>query len=108
MEANEMNYPTIDFKATGERIRELRKAKGLTIQDISDYMGFTCGQAVYKWQRGETLPTVDNLYALSVLFETSMEDIIIPRERQEEAEYASSFFFLLCVKSPRQMIVFFL
>ena len=102
-----MNYPTIDFKATGERIRELRKAKGLTIQDISDYMGFTCGQAVYKWQRGETLPTVDNLYALSVLFETSMEDIIIPRERQEEAEYASSF-FLLCVKSPRQMIVFFL
>ena len=91
MEANEMNYPTIDFKATGERIRQLRKAKGLTIQDISDYMGFTCGQAVYKWQRGETLPTVDNLYALSILFGTSMEDIIV-RVREEEAENVSSFF----------------
>jgi len=89
-----MNYPTIDFKATGERIKQLRKAKGLTIQDISDYMGFTCGQAVYKWQRGETLPTVDNLYALSILFGTSMEDIIV-RVREEEAENVSSFF---CIK----------
>ena len=94
-----MKYPTIDFKATGERIRELRKEKGLTIQDISDYMGFTCGQAVYKWQRGETLPTVDNLYALSVLFGTSMENIIVSK-REEEAEYASSFFvFFVCQKS---------
>lgn len=86
-----MNYPTIDMKATGERIRELRKAKHLKVRDVSDYMGFTEPQAVYKWQRGDTLPTVDNLYALSVLFETSMENIIMVRE--EEAEIASSFAF---------------
>ena len=89
-----MNYPTIDLKATGDRIKQLRKAKHLRVRDISDYMGFTEPQAVYKWQRGDTLPTVDNLYALSVLFETPMEDILIIRERQGEAEIASSFAFI--------------
>lgn len=85
-----MNYPTIDLVATGKRIRELRKEKNLKVREISEYMGFTEPQAVYKWQRGDTLPTVDNLYALSILFETPMENIIV-REKQEEAEIASSF-----------------
>lgn len=84
-----MNYPTIDLKATGERIKQLRKERHLKVRDISDYMGFTEPQAVYKWQRGDTLPTVDNLYALSILFKTPMENIIMIRE--EEAELASSF-----------------
>ena len=88
-----MNYPTIDLVATGKRIRELRKEKNLKVREISEYMGFSEPQAVYKWQRGDTLPTVDNLYALSILFETSMEDII-GRERHEEAEIASSFCYI--------------
>ena len=68
-------YPTIDVKATGERIKELRKKSGLTIREVSEYMGFTTDQAVCKWQRGESLPTVDNLYALSKLYGKRMEDI---------------------------------
>lgn len=70
-------YPTIDVKATGERIKELRKKSGLTIREVSEYMGFTTDQAVCKWQRGDSLPTVDNLYALSRLYGTSMEDILV-------------------------------
>jgi len=103
-----MDYPTIDLKATGERIRELRKAKNLKVREISDYMGFTEPQAVYKWQRGDTLPTVDNLYALSILFETSMEDIIMVREKQEEAEIASSFAFIDVSKDLDKWYVFLL
>lgn len=87
-----MNYPNIDVKATGERIKEIRKAKHLRVSDISDYMGFTEPQAVYKWQRGDCLPSLDNMCALSVLFGTPIENIIVMR--QEEAENASSFFVL--------------
>ena len=72
-----IEYPTIDVKATGERIKELRKKSGLTIREVSEYMGFTTDQAVCKWQRGDSLPTVDNLYALSRLYGTSMEDILV-------------------------------
>ncbi len=70
-------YPTINLKATGERIKELRMSKGITVADISMYMGFTEPKAVYKWQRGESLPTVDNLFALSRILGTSMEDILV-------------------------------
>ena len=70
-------FPTIDVKATGARIKELRKKRGLTIREVSEYMGFTTDQAVCKWQRGDSLPTVDNLYALSKLYGTTMEDILV-------------------------------
>ena len=61
-------------------MRELRsfvKKRGLTIREVSEYMGFTTDQAVCKWQRGDSLPTVDNLYALSKLYGTTMEDILV-------------------------------
>jgi len=70
-------YPTIDVKATGARIKELRKECGFTIREVSEYMGFTTDQAVCKWQRGESLPTVDNLFALSRILCASMEDILV-------------------------------
>jgi len=74
---NNVQYPTINMKATGRRILEIRKARGLTVLELSEFMGFTEPQAVYKWQRGESLPTVDNLFALSKILRTSMEDILV-------------------------------
>lgn len=66
----------IDPVETGKRIQELRKAQGLRVTDISDYMGFLDPQAVYKWLRGESLPTLRNMYQLSQLFGTTIDDII--------------------------------
>lgn len=80
-------FPGIDPVATGARIKELRLKMQLSVRDISSYMGFEEPQAVYKWQRGEALPTIDNLYALSRLLGTSMDDIVRGRE---EAERSSS------------------
>ena len=71
-----MEYPVLDAKATGARIKELRKEKHIKVEEISRFMGFETDQAVYKWQRGESLPTVDNLYALSKLFGTTVDDIL--------------------------------
>ena len=71
-----MEYPVLDARATGARIKELRKEKHIKVEEISRFMGFETDQAVYKWQRGESLPTVDNLYALSKLFGTTVDDIL--------------------------------
>lgn len=71
-----MNYPILDAKATGARIKELRKERHIKVEEVARFMGFGSEQAIYKWQRGESLPTVDNLYALSKLFETSVDDIL--------------------------------
>ncbi len=70
-------FPVIDPVATGKNIVRLRKARGLTVRDLQEYFGFEAPQAIYKWQRGQSLPTVDNLFALSALLGVSIEDILV-------------------------------
>ena len=89
-----MKYPVVNPVATGERIKQLRKEHRLTVNDVREFMGFESEQAEYKWQRGDSLPTVDNLYALSALFETSIDDIL-RGSRDEEDERSSSFDFMI-------------
>ena len=71
-------FPVIDLVATGNNIRRLRMERGLTVRDLQSYFGFEEPRAIYKWQKGESLPTVDNLYALGSLFEVPMDQILVP------------------------------
>lgn len=71
-------FPIIDLPATGDNIRRLRLERGLTVRDLQSYFGFEEPRAIYKWQKGESLPTVDNLYALGSLFEVPMDQILVP------------------------------
>lgn len=54
-----MGFPTIDLMRTGANIVRLRKAAGLTVHDLQMVFGFNSPQAIYKWQNGAALPTVD-------------------------------------------------
>jgi len=74
-------FPVIDLPATGENILRLRQARGLSVRDLQEFFGFEEPQAIYKWQKGQSLPTVDNLYALGALLEVPIEDILVPRTR---------------------------
>ena len=72
-----MNFPTINLVATGQNIVRLRKAAGLSVKDLQDIFGFATPQAIYKWQKGTAMPTIDNLVALSVVFQVRIDDIIV-------------------------------
>lgn len=67
----------IDMVKTGRNIARLRKINDLTIKDIQDAMGFNTPQAIYKWMRGEAIPSVDNLVILSELFDTAIDEILV-------------------------------
>ena len=71
-----MLIPMVDMKHTGENIVSLRRRKGLTVRDIQRLLGFTTPQTIYKWQRGETLPTIENLAALACILCVPMEEIL--------------------------------
>ena len=73
-------FPVIDMKATGQNIKELRISRGYTVKDLQEYLGFEEPQAIYKWQRGENLFSIDHLFALAKLFEVPIEEILIMRE----------------------------
>lgn len=72
-----MTLPIIDMERTGENITRLREERGMTVRDIQDIFGFATPQAIYKWQRGLSLPTIDNLVVLSMVFEVDMQEIIV-------------------------------
>lgn len=72
-----MNIPTIDLAQTGANIVTLRKVAGLTVADIQMVFGFNSPQAIYKWQNGTALPTVDNLIVLAALLNVRIDDILV-------------------------------
>ena len=69
--------PVINMTATGKNIMRLRKNAGMTVKDLQDVFGFSTPQAIYKWQRGTALPTVDNLVVLAAIFGVKIDDILI-------------------------------
>lgn len=106
-------FRVIDPIATGANIVRLRKERGLSVRDLQTYFGFEEPQAIYKWQRGQSLPTLDNLYALGALLEVPMDEIlvqsrpkpnILPCEQQAEAACCSPFFPEYPVKVEAQAV----
>lgn len=69
--------PTIDMVATGRNITRLREEAGLTVRDLQDIFGFATPQAIYKWQHGIAMPTIDNLVVLAAVLEVPMDAIIV-------------------------------
>lgn len=78
----QMEFPVIDLQATGRRIKEVREKKGITVKTLQMFLGFNEPVSVYKWQRGECLPTFDNMYAMACLFGVGIDDLLVGN-RQE-------------------------
>ena len=75
-------YVTINLKATGSRIKELRQSNNIKVSQMAEMLG-SSENAIFKWQRGECLPSLDNLVVLSYIFNTPIDDII-QREGPDE------------------------
>ena len=71
------NIPTINMGKTGQNILALRQKAGLSVKDLQDVFGFATPQAIYKWQHGAALPTIDNLVVLAAVFDASIDDILV-------------------------------
>ncbi len=69
--------PVIDMTATGRNIVRLRKQAGMTVRDLQGIFGFASPQAIYKWQRGECMPTLDNIVVLAAVFGVTVDEILV-------------------------------
>lgn len=70
-----MDYPVIDLIGTGSNIRELLNSRNITVTAAATYLGAT-NSLVYRYIRGEVLPSTDRLLALSVLLDVTINDIL--------------------------------
>lgn len=77
-----VNLPVIDMQATGRNIESLRRKNHLKVADVQDYFDFNTPQAIYKWEKGRSLPSLDNLVALSKIYDCAIEDILVIRDHK--------------------------
>ena len=73
--------PVIDMAATGRNIDRLRRDAGLTVRQLQAVFGFSTPQAIYKWQRGDALPTLDNMVVLAAVLGVTVEEILVITDR---------------------------
>lgn len=55
----------------------MRKLVGMTVKELQEVFGFATPQAIYKWQHGTAMPTIDNLVILAAVFGCRIDDIIV-------------------------------
>lgn len=67
----------MNMAATGANIKAIMKANGLTAADIQEICGFNTPQSVFKWFRGDTMPSLDNLVILAHVLHTPIDQLII-------------------------------
>lgn len=73
--------PVIDKEKTGRQIRALMERRGLSVQDVRAFLSLGCVQSIYHWLDGKSMPTLDNLYALSELLQVPM-DMLVAGDRR--------------------------
>lgn len=83
-----MTIPAIDMVATGRNIMKLRKAAGLSVREIQNMFGFTTPQAIYKWQHGTAMPTIDNLVVLAAVLDVTIDEILVV-QREDIVQFAT-------------------
>lgn len=75
----DFEYPVIDKKKMGDTLKSYMQEQGLTARDVQEYLGLACVQTVYRWMAGVSVPTVDNLYALSRLMNISIDALVVSK-----------------------------
>lgn len=76
-------YPVINMARTGQNIKHIMQLKGLTVKDIQEFLELSTPQSIYHWFNGRNLPTADNLYALSELFQLPVDALLVGNRKYE-------------------------
>lgn len=59
------------------QFKPLCKDTSLTVKELQKVFGFATPQAIYKWQHGTAMSSIDNFVVLSALFDVHIDEIIV-------------------------------
>lgn len=92
--------PEYSLIATGEKMRQIRKERKLSVEDVRRYMKLGSVQAIYKWELGQCFPTADNLLALAELYEVEPRELLV----KEQRSFPYEGFAWLCLQGADYLI----
>lgn len=76
-------YPSIDMVRTGIHLKNLISQKGFSVKEIQKLLSLSCPQPVYRWFKGQILPSVDHLFALSRFLGVHMEELLVAKQEPD-------------------------
>lgn len=71
--------PILNPVATGRNIDDIRRDRNLSVAALKDALGLSTTNAIYKWFRGDSMPTLDNIVILSSILKVSINDMIVTK-----------------------------
>ncbi len=77
-------FTTLDAVLTGKKIYCAVKQSGYSIKELQEMLGLSCPQPLYRWFKGQTMPSIDNLYMLSRILEVRMEELLVPNGSDDD------------------------
>ena len=67
----------IDVAATVANIKSMMRTKGFKVSDVQARCGFNTPQAIFKWMRGDSVPTIDNMIIIADMFGVTIDQIVV-------------------------------
>jgi len=56
-------------------LRRLRERAGLWQQDVADRLGFSSTGWISRWEQGQTIPSLENIFKLAALYGVTPQDM---------------------------------
>ena len=75
-------FTPLDLILTGQKIHSIIFENGYSVKEIQEILNLECPQSVYRWMKGHSLPSVDNLYMLSKILNMHMEDLLVEKAQE--------------------------
>lgn len=95
MKTKSFLHPHINSQETGARIRALRKKRGISVKQLQNLFNFESVQAIYNWEHGMTMPTLDNMVSLAYYLGAKIDDIVVTEIVENDAVEEVPYFLRL-------------
>lgn len=75
----------MDQKKTGSLLKELRKEKGMTQEQLAEYLNVS-GRTISRWETGSNMPDLDILIELSDYYDIDIRELLDGERKSEKMD----------------------
>ena len=82
-----INRPVINVAATAAKIKECRIRAGYSVREIQNIFNFSTPEAIYSWEKGKYIPSIDNMIVIADVYGVSIDDFIVRDVIEVDCEF---------------------
>ncbi len=72
--------------ATAAKLKSCRIKSGLSVKQVQSVFNFSSPNAIYNWESGKDIPSIDNLVVVSAIYGVELDELIVTRTVEIECE----------------------